>query len=109
MSEAASEDEVRVSDERSPWNPPATRDGSLLYKPTHEQFQHSPILAACLGAGLSETQVIEMLFRESEERRKLIAKLSLYQPPAPIRVSFAGCKHELNVHLDEIGVKREQS
>ena len=42
---------------------PEPRAGSQLYEPTEEQAYHSPTLAACRRAGLSESQTIEMLWR----------------------------------------------
>jgi hypothetical protein len=42
--------------------------GSVTYRPTAEQAQASPLLAACAARGMCERDVIGLLFAESEER-----------------------------------------
>lgn len=63
-------------------SPPSSRAGSLPYVPTRGQAMYSPLLAACHAAGMTETQAIEMLFRETESlRAALLRKAEL----APMR------------------------
>lgn len=74
----------QASEHTSPWAPPPSRPGSIAYEPTLEQRENSALLASCYGAGLTESQTIEMLWRELRRRETQVERLAEMQTPAPI-------------------------
>lgn len=63
-----------------PWEPPTSRAGSLPYEPTHEQAAYSSLLHACYYARLTESQTIEMLWRELRRYERQVQRLVEMQP-----------------------------
>ena len=58
--------------------------GSVAYRPTAEQAQTSPLLAACAARGMCERDVIGMLFEEGQRTLRALCALDLFQPMPPI-------------------------
>jgi hypothetical protein len=63
---------------------PGSREGSLKYQPTEEQAHQSALLTGCARVGFTETQVIEMLWRQNQALMRETAKL-LGISPRPVR------------------------
>ena len=61
---------------------PKSREGSLVYEPTEEQALYSAALVACARMGLTETQVIEMLWRENKRLTKAYGEALMRTVPA---------------------------
>ncbi len=57
---------------------------SAPFKPTDEQAQTSPLLLAAYHQGLTERQVIDLLFRESQERLRHAQRLLETHPSPPL-------------------------
>lgn len=61
---------------REPFEAPPSREGSLKYLPTPEQYQRDPLLSACHAAGMSETQVIELQRLQREKMMEQLMRLA---------------------------------
>lgn len=59
----------------------ANQIGSVTYRPTAEQAQTSPLLAACAARGMCERETLAVLFEESEQRRAVAEALRSKMPP----------------------------
>lgn len=54
----------------------AREHGSVTYRPTAEQAQASPLLAACAAAGMTERDVIEHLHRRIQSMERDLMMLA---------------------------------
>lgn len=62
----------------------AEAHGSVTYRPTAEQAQASPLLAACAARGMCEREVIDQLARENARLTVEVQTLADLMPPANV-------------------------